>query len=225
LAQAAGIRPGARHAGCFANGVRGLWVIAIVVLNVGCADGPARPSWAAWADRQGGLATDPGADQARAAAALDRLRGLAPTGGNLSVRVLVADRACAYAWPDGTVFVTQGLLRLLSDDELAAAVAHEVAHLSGIGPAGDAPAAPVALEGMSGLATDHEARADAIACDLLDRAGLTPSSLARALGKVRDDPLTPRACNEPLDRRVRLLERRAATQPGGPCTNCRSPGT
>jgi Zn-dependent protease with chaperone function len=99
------------------------------------------------------------------------------------------------------------LLHLLTDDELAAAVAHELGHLS----AGHAAGGPAALGGAPAAhPADHEARADAIACDLLDAVGLTPTALARALAKVRDDPLTPRTCNEPLDRRVRLLERRAA---------------
>jgi Zn-dependent protease with chaperone function len=219
----AGDAPAARHAGCFANRVRGLWAIAIVVLNFGCAAGSgARPAWAAWAERQGGLAAGASVEQARAAAALDRLRGSAPGGSCPSVHVLAAERACAYAWPDGTVFVTGGLLRVLSDDELAAAIAHELGHLSGARAAAGGASAPAALEGFPALSGDHEACADAIACDLLDRAGLAPAALAHALEKVRDDPLTPPVCREPLGRRVRLLEMRAMAPTGESCTNCRS---
>jgi len=197
------------------------------MLNVGCATRTAEPSWAAWAARQGGIVATADAGHLRAVAALERFRQFGSgSGRSLSVQVLASERACAYAWPDGTVFVARGLLRLLNDDELAAAVAHELAHLS----AGPAPVEignmPAALRGTSALPADHESRADAIACDLLDGIGLSPAPLARALAKVRDDPLTPRACGEPLDRRVRLLERRAmAVHPENPCTSYPSPVT
>ena len=37
--------------------------------------------------------------------------------------------AGAFAWPDGRIRVTRGLIDLLNDEELAAAVAHEIGHL------------------------------------------------------------------------------------------------
>lgn len=186
----------------------------------------AEPSWTAWAARQGGVVPAADAERLRAVEALDRFRR--PASGierPSSVQVLASGRACAYAWPDGTVFVTRGLLRLLTDDELTAAVAHELAHLSAGPTAEEAGNMPAALRGTPALPTDHESRADAIACDLLNEIGLTPAPLARALAKVRADPLTPRACGEPLDRRVRLLERRSAVQPRDSCTSYPSPGT
>ena len=88
----------------------------------------ARP---ASADRQrwvavcGGLCG--GSRAARAAAVAARLSpALARP---VRAPVLACDDVCAYAWRDGTVYVTAALVDRLDDEELAAAIAHELGHL------------------------------------------------------------------------------------------------
>jgi Zn-dependent protease with chaperone function len=121
--------------------------------------------------------------------------------------VLASGRPCAYAWPDGTLFVTRGLLDLLDDDELAAALAHEMGHLS-VGPAtGYAALADEADAEPAAGTADVETTADAAGCDLLRASGLSLAALARALAKVRDAPQTPAACRPALSRRIRRLTR------------------
>ncbi len=106
--------------------MRGLlgWILLVsVIASAGLASHAApSPVWSNWADREGGLAYEP--DGARASAALERLGDahLHMPRHRLCVRVLSTDRPCAYCWPDGTLFVTDGLLRLLDDDELAGAL-------------------------------------------------------------------------------------------------------
>ena len=39
----------------------------------------------------------------------------------------------AYGWRGGNLFLTRGLVDVMDDDELAAAVAHELGHLLGDG--------------------------------------------------------------------------------------------
>jgi Zn-dependent protease with chaperone function len=124
----------------------------------------------------------------------------------ICVRVLNADRPCAYCWPDGTLFVTKGLLRLLDDDELTGALAHEIGHLSG----GSAGVRSAAFSGNGGM--DCEVRADAAGCELLQAAGLSPDFLARALLKVRDDPQTPASLRTALSQRVQTIQRGESSQ-------------
>jgi hypothetical protein len=86
----------------------------------------------------------------------------------------------AWAWPDRRIRVSRALVDLLDDDELAAALGHELGHLL---DRGDLPAPPVALLGGSG-GDDLEARADQIGCRLLAARGLASDAMARMLAKV-----------------------------------------
>jgi Zn-dependent protease with chaperone function len=190
------------------RGLLGLILLSIVVVALaGCASPVAQsPAWSNWADREGGLTC--GQECARASAALERLGDthLDTPSHPLCVRVLNSDRPCAYCWPDGTLFVTKGLLQLLDDDELTGALAHEVGHLCG----GSAQVRSAAFSGNGG--TDCEVRADAAGCELLQHAGLSPDFLAHALLKVRDDPRTPASLSAALWQRVQIIQRGEASQ-------------
>jgi Zn-dependent protease with chaperone function len=85
----------------------------------------------------------------------------------------------AWAWPDRRIRVSRALVDLLDDDELAAALGHELGHLL---DRGDLPAPPVALLGGSG-GDDVEVRADQIGCRLLAARGMAPA-MAGMLAKV-----------------------------------------
>jgi Zn-dependent protease with chaperone function len=85
----------------------------------------------------------------------------------------------AWAWPDRRIRVSRALVDLLDDNELAAALGHELGHLL---DRGDLPAPPVALLGGSG-GDDLEVRADQIGCRLLAARGIAPA-MAEMLAKV-----------------------------------------
>ncbi len=144
-----------------------------------------------WVHKQGGLSTAH-ADQLRADAALDTL---APAMGDrrkpVRVFVLASDKVTAYVWPRGGIYVSRGLIQRLSEQELAAAIAHEMGHLIDTGTTHIAT-----LEGATG-SDDHEMLADAKGVQLLTRSGLNPAAMATMLQKVHDaqpenSPLRPR---------------------------------
>lgn len=146
-----------------------------------------------------GCAVAPDRDEARAGVALLRLRPAfaAP----VSLRVAASDRLAAYSWDDGRIVVTRGLVDSLTDDELAAAIAHEMGHLC-LARAGQPARPPFALRGNRG---DDEHRADLEALRLLQSSGIPLAALARALGRVRDSPLTPGSLKEGLWLRIAAL--------------------
>jgi Zn-dependent protease with chaperone function len=118
------------------------------------------------------------------------------------VRVSVAPTAApgAYAWPDGRVVLTRGLVRLLDDDELAAAVAHELGHLLADGHLH----AAAALSG-AGPATDVERRADSVGAALLGLTGYPADAMPRMLEKVAASPGTSNECRARLRDRIVCL--------------------
>ena len=131
------------------------------------------------------------------------------TGAAVSVHVADSPAVGAYAWPDGRVVLTRGLVERLDDDELAAAVAHEIGHLLADGHVRTV----AALTGDAQRATttkaesnaDEESRADAAAVRLLRRAGRPPEAMARALTKVAGSGGLSRPTRERLAKRIRLL--------------------
>lgn len=157
---------------------------------------------ATWVSAQGGVIQ--GTRHSRAEAALVRLGS--PGGRAVHVNVLDSDAVGAFAWPSGTVFVTRGLIDLVDDRELAAAIAHEVGHLLDDGH----------LQTVVGLRgcrdnPDREARADAIGVRLLVARGIDPNAMISMLGKVRAATSVPPSCRPAISHRLELL--RAAGQP------------
>jgi Zn-dependent protease with chaperone function len=180
-----------------------LFVLATAGLVPGCAD--ASRSREAWVQQEGGLVA--GDAQAR----VERVaRPLSATCGGLQVMIRVLDSTtpCAYGWPDGSIFVTRGLLDLLNDEELAAAVAHELGHLLEDGHLHG----PMSLQGDCGKLDDEE-RADRRGCELLEAAGLPPHAMARSLRKVARAPgaASPRA-RQALEQRASRLPHAAPSE-------------
>lgn len=151
-----------------------LYAIVCAAL-AGCALSPraGHPAPTAWLARRGGLATGPA--QARAARALARLA--LPDGQRPGVQVLADDALGAFAWPDGRIVVTRGLVDGVGDAALAAAVAHEVGHLV-LGGHLDGNGLP-----RDGRA-DDEAAADRVARALLERSGLDVGALTDLLAAL-----------------------------------------
>jgi len=119
----------------------------------------------------------------------------------VKVRVSRSGRVGAFSWPDGRVELTSGLVERLNEDEIAAAIAHELGHVLEGQPGG----ATSALSGRSGSPDDVEARADRFATRLLARAGYDPSAMSRTLTKVMNTPGMAPACRARLAGRIALL--------------------
>ena len=167
-----------------------------VLLAAGCSVAPARPSIEAYRLRQ-----------AAAKATVAKLTTGMIGAVEVKVRVTCSARVGAFSWPDGAVELTAGLVDGLDEDELAAAVAHELGHILG----GRGAGAASALSGTSGAPGDVESRADRFATSLLARAGYAPDAMARTLTKVMHAPGTTPAVRARLARRIALL---AAAAPG-----------
>lgn len=161
-----------------------LLVLAGCLASAGCtATGlttNSSPSTAQWVKRQGGIVTDH--HQVHAEAALATLKpALGDVGRSFQVRVLATDALTAFAWPSGELYVSRGLVTKLTPDELAAAIAHEAAHIL----ADESPMHPSALAGSS-CAHDHEAHADALGTQLLKQSGIPAKAMTSMLHKVKD---------------------------------------
>lgn len=167
-------------------------------LLVGCGAAPHPP--AEWVRQQGGLVCD--ARQRRAEVLLARLADRT-IDARLRVYVLSSDDLSAHSWADGSVYLSRGLVDRLSDDEVLAAMAHELGHLLGDGHVRSA----VSLRGCAGgeSCLDEEERADAIGLDLLRARGVPGQAMATMLDKVAlvEDPASP--CRRALVRRINVL--------------------
>jgi Zn-dependent protease with chaperone function len=86
----------------------------------------------------------------------------------------------AWSWPDGRIRVSRALVDLLDDDELRAALAHEVGHLL---DGGHVVGGPASLRGSHGAA-GVEARADVLGCRLLRARGAPTEALPRMLRRL-----------------------------------------
>jgi predicted Zn-dependent protease len=142
----------------------GVTLLALVAAGAGCRGPSPRPSVE--------VAPDGGRSDrvVRAGAAL------LPDGG-VRWRVTARTGVGAWAWPDGRIEVSRALVDRLDDQELAAALAHELGHLL---DGGHLPGHH-ALDGGSG---DAERRADRLGCRLLLRHGIPASAMPRMLAKV-----------------------------------------
>ena len=119
-------------------------------------------------------------------------RVLAPLALARPARVLILEssKMNAFSWPDGRIYVTRGLVERLTDDELAAALSHELGHLLQ-----DHHVTVAALQGFA-ASGDCEAKADAWGCAILEARGIPRSAMTAMLTKVKthlDDPARERA--------------------------------
>lgn len=93
----------------------------------------------------------------------------------------------AWSWRSGRIRLTRGLVDLVDDDQLAAALAHEAGHLEGDGRHDGA-----GLQDTTDAAV--EARADRLGCRRLAARGIAPRAMIRLLEALdaafawRDDP-------------------------------------
>ena len=185
--------------------VRGVWrtflsvasAVCLFLAGGGCGVAPSDRS--VWIGEHGGLVA--GAFQSRADAALSRLAPPIKGGKTVSVCVLGSDSIGAFGWPDGTLYVHRGLIEALSDEELSAALAHELGHLLNDGR----------IEGIASLrgcarSFEEETRADEVGVAVLKSSGIGPSAMIRMLTKVRN--LLPDApyCRAAIGRRIQRLE-------------------
>ena len=112
----------------------------------------------------------------------------------------------AYGWRDGRIALTTGLLALLDDDELTAAIAHEMGHMA-------SGTLPVARYGLNGCASalDPEVQADALGCDILQRSGVPTSAMISMLRKMQRSATLPLSCKEQMQQRISRLAGTADT--------------
>lgn len=104
---------------------------------------------------------------------------LAPEGTAIHFGLSARRGLAAFAWPDGSVLVTRDLVDLLDDDQLAAALAHEIGHLVN----GGHVAAPATLAGTP-VDDQPERHADRTGCRLLAARGRSPDAMRRMLVTV-----------------------------------------
>ena len=176
--------------------MRILALVGLLGCLVGCGTSgdPGR-----WAQRMGGTLHDARAQRAEAALAV-----LAPPSGeDVRVRVLDVAAVGAYAWPDGEIFVTRGLVDLLPQRELVAAIAHEAGHLLD----GRHLRGPVSLHGYSSD-SDAEVRADAAGVWLLRRRGFDDRVMSSMLQRVCASAAVSATCRPGLRRRIGALASR-----------------
>jgi Zn-dependent protease with chaperone function len=174
----------------------GLSAIApfLLLVSAGCSHAPG-PS-AVWLQRQGGIVNNTGDQRlARAAAKLEPCVGHC-----LSVRVLATQTPSAYSFPDGSIFVTEGLLHLLDDDELTAVIAHELGHLLG-----DKRGEPVVSLRGCAEDLDAESRADLLGTRLLRDANVQPGAMITMLRKIESSGSLPASCQRAMEHRAELL--------------------
>jgi Zn-dependent protease with chaperone function len=199
-------------------------LVTLLVLLAGCSAAPEPVG--VWVRARGGL--DEGDRQSRVQAVTRSLLARCRER-HMTVRVLDSDAVCAYGWPDGSLFVTRGLVDLFSDSEVVAAVAHELGHLLDDGHVErwSSPGHARTFSSLSGRAEgsseslDAESRADFIAAELLFAEGLSPEALVSVLKKTRANGSASPSSRARLARRISLLSARlaAAVPTGQPVQN------
>ena len=167
--------------------------LAILGLCLGLGCSPA-PSQSAWVRANGGLAGQTHLAKAQAAFAL-----LGAEKQSIHVSVINSDTAGAYAWPGGDVFVTRGLVDLLDEQELAAALAHEMGHLIADHTANP----PSSLHGVS-TGNAAEISADTLGMTLLQKQGMNRDVMISMLRKVRGCNPT---CRNAIQERIDIVSR------------------
>jgi predicted Zn-dependent protease len=118
--------------------------------------------------------------------------------GTVTIDVLDSGSVVAYAFAGGKVYLTRGLLEILTNHEVAAAGPHEIGHLLGDGH----------IRGVASLAgqwQDREIYADMLGCRLLESQGIPAQAMISMLGKVRSAQRTGDGCRSRLGNRIELL--------------------
>jgi len=118
----------------------------------------------------------------------------------VTLQVFASDQLCAFAWPSGHIFVSRGLIDHLSDQELAAAIAHELGHLLC-----DGRLSTMASLCGSGVPNDREVRADAAGLALLREANIPPKAMLSMLKKVAAGVDAP-AYRQAMQRRIQIMK-------------------
>jgi Zn-dependent protease with chaperone function len=182
------------HASCCGTFVvRKIVLVVVLLAAAGCDNSGAKRAWLLG---QGG---ESDVRRQRAALVGARVRDWGVTA-PVTYHVLASDDVRAYSWPDGSIYLTRGLMDLLSDDELAATIAHELAHQSKRNGA-------FAMVGLQGCDKDLgiELRADALGVQILEANGIPRAAMAAMLQKVHDSAHIPNACRIGMEKRITVL--------------------
>ena len=158
-------------------------IAGVGILVSGCASELANCQHSkvdAWVARSGGLDGDSSLDR-RLQTSFKRLTVARNENSNIECRVLASDSVAAFSWSTGEVFVTRGLMLRMSDDQVCAVIAHELAHLMMDGQLKD----PATLAPGDSAHLDVEAAADLIGCRILSRSGLSSRHMIDMLTKLQ----------------------------------------
>ena len=130
--------------------------------------------------RYGGVLRDASAEARLETIGRRLTTGTSETCDDYQYRLLRADRPNAVSLPGGRIYLSRGLYdRLTSDAEIAAVLAHEIAHL--VAKDHFKPRCATAEDAL-----DREMSADAHAVAFLRSAGVDPSGLLAAIQLVAD---------------------------------------
>jgi predicted Zn-dependent protease len=179
----------------WSNAVRRACLLVILLCLAGC-QGPTLSAWSlsgasaealagaraapAVEARYGGVLRDAAAEARLAAIGRRLTTGTSETCDDYQYRLLRADRPNAVSLPGGRIYLSRGLYdRLTSDAEIAAVLAHEIAHL--VAKDHFKPRCATAEDAL-----DREMSADAHAVAFLRSAGVDPSGLLAAIQLVAD---------------------------------------
>jgi hypothetical protein len=159
-----------------------LLVICAFLGLTGCAVAPSDTATInAWARLHGGEITDSRLDRVRiiGTALLAAQSAVLPLPAAVRFHVLHNTTVTAYSWPTGDIYLSAGLVDATTDDEIAAAIAHELGHL--IKDVGGRQAA--GLRGTEAPLTIEE-QADGTGVAVLKASGRPGAALGHLLEKV-----------------------------------------
>jgi Zn-dependent protease with chaperone function len=172
-------------------------LLVVAYAAVGCAQQERRSPSRCWVACNGGRSAD-----VSLAARVERVCACLRPSRHVKTYVLASPQPAAYSWRNGDLFVTEGLLQLLDDDELAAALAHEIGHLQ-------RPVRTAEVVGLQGKEDGLrvEVDADRIGVRLLRRIGIAPATMAAMLDKVKEAAILDENYRNDLSVRIERLRR------------------
>jgi predicted Zn-dependent protease len=179
----------------WSNAVRGACLLVILLCLAGC-QGPTLSAWSlsgasaealagaraapAVEARYGGVLRDAVAEARLEAIGRRLTAGTSEACADYQYRLLRANRPNAVSLPGGRIYLSRGLYdRLTGDAEIAAVLAHEIAHL--VAKDHFQPRCATAEDAL-----DREMAADAHAVTFLRSAGVDPAGLLAAIQLVAD---------------------------------------